>query len=305
MPSLYQSGPEIWSASPTPFLDNGALDDAALERLVAQHRKLKLTGLFLGGTSGEGPFMPNAQRADLVRKVKRIAGTDFHLAVQVSDTSSARVRENMDQAVAAGADSVVIAAPWIRPFVNHEFARRYFLQSIEHRCPVPVGIYVLTQPAETGIDREFWAEMMAHPRVAYAKDSSMSEDYRRAFLAVKARRSGLRLLTGYEFDIPTYLQDGYDGAIVGTAILNGGLIRRAVEAFGRGDPDGARTWQDRSNRLLYDLFRPDIASWMAGLKYALRRLGLFSTEFSHLVYPLDDDDRRRIDAALERDKEYL
>jgi len=51
--------------------------------------------------------------------------------------------------------------------------------------------------------------------------------------------------------------------------------------------------------------RPDISCWMAGLKYALHRLGIFSCEFSHLAYPLNDDDRRRIDAVLEREREYL
>jgi dihydrodipicolinate synthase/N-acetylneuraminate lyase len=64
----------IWSATPTPFLANGELDDAGLERLCRQHERLRVLGLFLGGTCGEGPFMPNRQRAELVRKVRRLAG---------------------------------------------------------------------------------------------------------------------------------------------------------------------------------------------------------------------------------------
>ena len=56
---------------------------------------------------------------------------------------------------------------------------------------------------------------------------------------------------------------------------------------------------------LHDLFRKDISAWMSGLKYALRKLGVFATEFSHLSFPLTDDDRRRIDAALEREKDFL
>ena len=78
----------IWSATPTPFLADGSLDDRGLERVVAQHGRLGVRGLFLGGTCGEGPFMPNAQRAELVRKIRRIGGPELHLAVQVSDTSA-------------------------------------------------------------------------------------------------------------------------------------------------------------------------------------------------------------------------
>jgi dihydrodipicolinate synthase/N-acetylneuraminate lyase len=93
--------------------------------------------------------------------------------------------------------------------------------------------------------------------------------------------------------------------MLGTAIFNGAMIARAMAALAGGDAEGAQAWQERSNRFLRDLFRPDISAWMSGLKYALRKAGLFSTEFSHLAYPLNDDDRRRIDAALQREKEVL
>jgi len=299
------TGGAIWSATPTPFLNNGLLDDEGIQRLCAQHERLGISGLFLAGTCGEGPFMPNRQRAELVSKVRRAADELFHLAVQVSDTSPARVRENIADAVAAGADSVVIAAPWMPRFVNRDFARRYFLESLECACPVPTGIYVLAQPPETGIDLDLWREVVAHPRVAYVKDSSGSVEYRQAFLAMQARRPELVLRTGNEFDVVSAVQDGYSGCLLGTAIFNGGMIGRAIAALRAGDTAGARAWQERSNRLLYDLFRPDIGAWMAGLKYALCAAGIFSTQFSHLAFPLADDDRRRIDAALERERECI
>jgi dihydrodipicolinate synthase/N-acetylneuraminate lyase len=124
-------------------------------------------------------------------------------------------------------------------------------------------------------------------------------------LGVKAARPGLVVRTGYEFDVLSSMGKGYDGCLLGTAILNAKLISRAIAALQAGQQEAACAWQERSNRLLYDLFRQDISSWMAGLKYALRQRGIFATEFSHLSYPLTDDDRRRIEAALEREKEYV
>jgi 4-hydroxy-tetrahydrodipicolinate synthase len=295
----------IWSASPTPFFADGSLDESGLERLVEQHAGLGVRGLFLGGTCGEGPFMPNAQRAELVRMIRRIGGRELHLAVQVSDTSAVRVRENMAQAVDAGADSVVIAAPWLRPFVNRPFARRYFFDALAAPCAAPIGIYILPQPPETGIDLELWSEVVQHPRVKFVKDSLNTNDSHRMLLSVKSRRSDLTIRTGYEFDVLAPLQAGYDGCLLGTAILTGGLIARAVQALRSGDAASARSWQERSNRLLYDLFRPDLSVWLGGLKYALCRLGIFTTEYSHLSYPLTDDDRQRIDAALARERDYL
>lgn len=289
--------PIVWSATPTPFRTDGALDVAALERVVEQHERLGVTGLFLAGTCGEGPFMTNDQRVELVRAVSRLAGAQMQIAVQVSDTSAARVRENMARVEQVGAQYVVVAPPWITRFCNRDFARRYFQEAIA-AATVSVGIYVLQQPAETGMDLAFWTDLAAHPAVRLVKDSSASAEYAGALAGIRQQRADLLLLTGNEFDVGAA---GYDGALLGTGILNGGLIRRSLT----GDVVAAAAWQKRSNELLWDLFGRDIRLWLGGLKYALRRLDIFGTEFMHLSYPLTAADRARIDAALEREREFI
>lgn len=296
--------PVIWSATPTPFLDDGTLDKAALERVVEQHRRLGVTGLFLAGSCGEGPFMTNDQRVELVRAVGRLTDSRIRITAQVSDTSAARVRDNISRMEQAGAQYVVVAPPWIARWCNRDFCRRYFYESIES-ATVPVGIYVLQQPAETGLDLALWTELAAHPRVRLVKDSSASSDYARAFADIRQKRSDLLLLTGYEFDVGSAVSAGYDGALLGTGILNGALIRRAMAALAAGDEAGAAAWHQRSNELLWDLFGRDLRQWLGGLKYALKRLGIFNTEFMHLSYPLTAADRARIDAALEREREFI
>jgi 4-hydroxy-tetrahydrodipicolinate synthase len=294
----------VWSATPTPFLADGTLDTAALERVVEQHLRLGVTGLFVGGTCGEGPFMPNEQRVELVFRLRRLAQGRLHLAAQVSDTSAARVKDNMARMADAGADSAVIAAPWIRNFCTKEFVRRYFFEAIE-AATLPVGIYIIKQPADSVLDMAMWLEVCAHPKVRFLKDSSASEEYMKALVAVKARRPDLMLETGYEFDVITAAAAGYDGGLLGTGILIGGMMRRALDALAAGDKAGAEAWQKRSNEFLWDLFRKDISIWLGGLKYAMKRLGIFSDEFMHMIYPLTADDRKRIDAALEREREFI
>ncbi len=296
--------PMIWSATPTPFRADGALDLAALERVVEQHERLGVTGLFLAGTCGEGPFMTNDQRVELVRTISRLAGSRLQIAVQVSDTSAARVCENIARCEEAGGQYVVVASPWITRFCNRDFARRYFHEAIE-AATVPVGIYVLQQPAETGLDLALWTELAAHPLVRLVKDSSASAEYAYAFGGIRRGRPDLLVLTGNEFDVSTAMAAGYDGALMGTGILNSELIRRAMRALATGDTEGAAVWQQRSNELLWDLFGRNIELWLGGLKYALTRLGIFSTDYLHLSYPLTAGDRARIDAALLREQEYI
>lgn len=295
----------VWSAMPTPFLDDGALDEDSLDGLIEQHERLGVTGLFLAGTCGEGPFMPNSRRVALVAAVKRRAGERLHLSVQVSDTSASRVRDNIVAVQEAGADSVVIAPPWIVRFCSPGFVRRYFLEPLE-AARVPVGLYVLP-PAATGIelDPSLWTELAAHPKVRFVKDSSSSAERRDALIEVRKRRPELVLRTGDEFDVLATVGAGYDGAVLGTGILTGGMIGRAIDALAAGDRAAAEAWQQRSNEFLNDLFRLDRTGWLGGLKYALVRLGLFQSDFRHLDYPITDDDRRRIDEALERERALI
>lgn len=295
----------IWSATPTPFETDGSLDCQGIERLVEQHRRLGVSGLFIGGTCGEGSFMLDRQRIEMVRLIKRTAGRSLHIAAHVTDTSAVRVTENIARMTDAGADSAIVAPPLlVADFCNRDFLRRYFLEPLDS-AQIPVGIYIRAPLSKMELDLDVWDEVIQHPRVKFVKDSSGSIDYRRHLLKVKLRWPALTLLTGAEFDVASAVAEGYDGCLMGTGILNAGLIRRALDALATDNLAEAQHWQERSNELLFDLFRRDISAWMAGLKYALCKIGLFASEFSHLAFPLTDEDRRRIDAALEREKEFL
>lgn len=295
----------IWSATPTPFLADGSLDKAGIHHLVEQHLRLNIQGLFAAGTTGEGPHMPGAQRGEFVRILKQIAGTQIHLAAQVSDTSAVRVQDNMRRMTDAGADSLVLSAPLMPKFCSEHFLRRYFFESLE-AATLPVGIYLLKggiPGAEISLD--LWREIAAHPNVHFLKDSTASQETADALLAVKQQRPELILLTGYEFDVLTTVTAGYDGGLLGTGILNGRMIRHALDALENGDTETAAAWQKRANDFMYDMFRRDFSTWLGGLKYALKRLGIFSTDFMHLCFPLTNADRNRIDAAIEREREFI
>jgi len=199
----------------------------------------------------------------------------------------------------AGADSLVIAPPTIARFAAPDFLRRYYLEPIES-SPLPVGLYALAPPIAPPVSPDLWREMASHPKVAYVKDSSLLDEYARAFLDVKAKRPGLMLLTGNEFDIVSAAADGYDGALAGTGILVGGMLRRALDAVEAGDRTAADDWQRRSNECLWGIFGRDISRWLGGLKYALKRLGIFRAAYMHLdCFPLTEDDRKEIDATIE------
>jgi len=294
----------IWSATPTPFLSDGSLDEVGIGNLVEQHLRLGIGGIFACGTSGEGPWMPSEQRPRLVSMLKRIAGDRIHIAAQVTDTSAARVRENMQAMADAGADSLVIAPPLMERFCNPAFLRRYFLEPIE-AATLPVGLYAFKPPVAPPMALDLWCELAAHPKVHYVKDSTAFEDYEHAFLGVKAARPELVLLTGNEFNVVSAVAAGYDGGLAGTGILVGGMLRRALDTLAAGDRAAADDWQRRSRECLWGLFGKDRSRWLGGLKYALEYLGIFRDGFMHVSFPLTEADRSEIEATCEQYREFI
>ncbi|MDD2503549.1 MAG: dihydrodipicolinate synthase family protein, partial [Clostridia bacterium] len=102
----------VWSAAPTPFNARMELDKDALERMLEHDRRLGINGYFIAGTNGEGPWMRDAQRRQLLEYyVRRVRGR-VPLAMQVTDNSAARMLDNIAMARDAGADIAVIAPPY-------------------------------------------------------------------------------------------------------------------------------------------------------------------------------------------------
>ena len=295
----------LWSATPTPFLADGSLDQASIERLVERHINHSVTGLMVGGTCGEGPMMPLRQLSQLVSMIKKAAGDRLEIAVQVTDTSAAKVIENMRHIADAGADYHIIAAPWIvADFCNHDFIQRYFLEPLE-QSTLPIGLYVRQAPPKMALDLACWLNFIAHPKVSLVKDSSGSLEYRQALADKKKELPHVTLLVGDEQAVIPSVAAGYDGGLLGTGILVARLIREGLNALQANDRPTADLWQERSNRLLHDIFRKDIGCWMSGLKYTLVQLGIFSTPYTHLTFPFNDEDRNRIDEALKREMAFL
>jgi len=57
-----------WSASPTPFTESLKIDLSSVKRMIKHHIRLGQKGVFVGGTCGEGPWLPNQTCESLYRQ---------------------------------------------------------------------------------------------------------------------------------------------------------------------------------------------------------------------------------------------
>lgn len=267
------------------------VDHASVARVVPDAVESGLDGLFIAGTCGEGPWLPDRERQRLVETVVKEVRGRLRVAVQVTDNSVPRILDQAKQAAAAGADYAIMAAPPVFLNATADRIADLFLK-VADRSPLPLGIYDLGMRRAAAIPESRLIEIYSHPRVAIVKDSSGSPERRELALAARAQRDSLQLLNGDEFSFVDYLAAGYDGIMFGGAVAVMPQIREGVARYLTGDITGARAVEAEMRYLLHGIYGgSDISCWLTGLKHYLVCRGIFSGSASFLDYPLTDECR--------------
>lgn len=300
----------VWSAAPTPFTRAMTVDVDSVERMVDHHLRLGVKGLFLAGTNGEGPWLPEKELRTLVKTVVKAARGRMTVAVQVTDNSAARILDNAGKAAADGADMAVIAPPYFfmsyhSPREKEKHLTNLYLEAVR-KSPLPVGIYDRGNYSAVAIPENVLAKVYREPNVRIVKDSSVMESHLRLALEARRKRPDLALFDGDEFNCVKYLKAGYDGLLLGGGVFNGYLANLIFGAMAAGDEKSAARIQARMNRLMFTVYGgKKIRAWLSGEKYLLVRMGIFKTYLNFPHYPLTEGDKKTIDKVLERNKDVL
>jgi 4-hydroxy-tetrahydrodipicolinate synthase len=288
----------VWSATPTPFLANGRVDQTSVQRMVDHHVELGVTGIMLAGTCGEGPWMRDSDKEVLVRTAVEASAGKLIVALQVTDNSSVRVLDNAEQGAAWGAEIAVVAAPSF--FLNATPSRLVaHYAEVARGSPLPVGLYDRGAASPYVVPESYLPELLSEPNIIVVKDSAQQESRRKAYVAARTARPELVLFSGSEFDCVDFLSAGYDGLLLGGGIFNARLALQIMAAVKAKDLANANALQARMNDLMYRVYGgPKIECWMTGLKELLVQLGVFSTNVNLLGYPLTEKCRADITAAV-------
>ncbi len=100
----------VYPIAPTPFLDDGRIDTASIDRLVDFYAGCGATGVTVLGQLGEAPKLEHAESVAIARQVVRRAGT-LPVVVGVSAPGFAAMRALTREVMDAGAAGVMIAPP--------------------------------------------------------------------------------------------------------------------------------------------------------------------------------------------------
>jgi len=96
--------------APTPFMPDGAIDAASIDRMTDFFVASGVTGITVLGQLGEAPKLEHAESVDVVKRVIKRAGS-LPIIVGVSAPGFAAMRALSRDAMDAGAAGVMIAPP--------------------------------------------------------------------------------------------------------------------------------------------------------------------------------------------------
>ena len=136
----------VWNIVPTPFLDDGSLDEASLPVLTRFVASCGVDGMTILGVLGEAAKLSDDERHQVIVGVLAAAG-DLPVCVGVTHAATDRAIAYARQAEAAGAHSVMLAPPALaRP--NDAAVLSHYLAVAS---AVDLPIVVQDHPASSGV----------------------------------------------------------------------------------------------------------------------------------------------------------
>lgn len=283
----------------TPLAGPDALDVEGAERLIARILDGGVNGLFLLGTTGEGPSLSYRLRREYIQRVVRQVNGRVPVLVGITDTSFAESLSLAGYAAEVGADALVFAPPYYFPPGSEELLE--YVRQMDEKLPLPYFLYNMPSLTKVSIGPEVIKESIQKPKCLGMKDSSGDMTYYKHLLRLAAEREDYRVLIGPEELLAESLLAGGQGGVTGSANVFPKLFVRIFHAAWNGDYATAAKYQKCSVEISARLFRIGKygSSIIKGIKGALGCKGVCSDLMAAPFGRFGPEDRARLQEVLE------
>jgi 4-hydroxy-tetrahydrodipicolinate synthase len=229
----------------TPLTPSREVDVPSLIRLIDHLMAGGVHGLFVLGSTSEVAYLTDAQRRQVVETAAGHVAGRLPVLAGAIDMTTPRVLDHARSARAAGADAIVVTAPFYTRTHPSEIARHFRLVA---GAGLPVFAYDLPASVHTKLSPELVLELAADGVLAGLKDSSGDLGAFRAVVTGARSHPGLTgfaALTGSEVVVDSALALGAHGAVPGLANVDPAGYVRLYDLCVAGDRERARAEQER------------------------------------------------------------
>ena len=275
----------------TPMQPNGAIDYAALEKLVDWHLTEGTDGLVILGTTGESPTITDQERAEITRFVLQQVNARVPVIIGTGTNSTASSIVYTRAALDAGADACLLVTPYYNKPTQEGLYQHY--RAIADAVAIPQILYNV--PGRTGCD------LLPETAVRIARDCpnviavKEATDKLERVSEYKKLGSDLVLLSGDDATEMEFMLAGGDGVISVTANIAPRLMTELCRAALSGDRTKAEAINQRLVKLHSDLF---VEPNPIPVKWLLADMGLIQAHLRLPLTPMSEKYHSRLREAL-------
>lgn len=273
----------------TPF-KNGAVDEAALKRLVDWHVEQGTNCLCPVGTTGESPTLTHDEHNRVIAVVCQHAAGRIKVMAGTGSNSTQEAIEMTRFAKSVGADGTMQVAPYYNKPTGEGFFQHF--RAIAEAVDLPIILYNIPGRTAKNMEPDVIARIAEIPNVVAIKEATGSMDQASQIASL----SNLTLLSGDDSLTLPLLSIGGRGvvSVVGNIVPQDMLA--LLKAFNSGDMASAQRWHYKLFQLCRDLL--GLSTNPIPIKAAMKLLGRDTGELRLPMTPLSAGDESKLVATL-------
>lgn len=238
----------VYAALMTPFQTNGAVDYEALKVLADHCIDAGLTGLYVGGSTGEGFLLTEEERMQVFRTVGKHLGGKCNLFAHVGAISTDSAIRMAKVAEDSGFDAVSAVAPFYYSFPLE--AIKTYYSDIMSATDLPMIMYNFPNAGGFNGMLDVVNAFIHNEKLLGIKHTSQNLFELERF---KHLERDLTVFNGFDEMLVAGLSMGADGGIGSTYNFMPKIILEIYNSFNNGDISAAQKAQEKANRIIADM----------------------------------------------------
>jgi 4-hydroxy-2-oxoglutarate aldolase len=283
----------IFAPVVTPFNRRDAVDEVFFRENLERYSGVGLSGILVAGSTGEAPYLTEAERLRLIEIARQAVKPPELLLVGTGLESTAATLRLSREAVARGADALLVLTPnYYKPRMDSDALVAHY-RTVAAGVRRPVLIYSIPQFTGLDVDPATIGKLSRLPNVVGLKESSGKLEFVRAVLSKV--RPGFRVLVGSVSIFYDSMKSGAVGGVLSQAVFVPTLCVALYEAVLHQRAKDSAELQQRFQPLAQ---RIAIPYGVAGIKAALDLCGFHGGIPRLPLLPVSAKVRKQIAAAL-------
>jgi 4-hydroxy-2-oxoglutarate aldolase len=283
----------IFAPLTTPYAADGSVSLAHLRNNIARYNQTGLAGYAMNGSTGESVLQLWDDIYRMWETAREVAAPSKILIAGTGAESTSETIEHTNRAASLGYPVALVRTPsFYKPAMSESALAEHYLR-VADAAKIPILVYSVPVFTHITVEAPLVARVSKHANIVGMKDSSGSVQGIADIIARAPKE--FQTLAGSASTLYESLEKGAAGAILALACAFPDLCVEIYKAARAGDKAKAHSL---AQKLIAPakMFGPQYG--IAGLKYALDRLGYHGGASRGPLWPVDTSAQAEIDTML-------